>query len=348
MKYPIDCNLMSIFSFFAAMLFRFTHYSLSFVFLLSAIVASEAQCIPETEDVFFKKLNYTNQLPAQIVSGRSVLFYHHSFTDKELKQVQKSFGETGIDAICAIELEKLLAGQDVRQGLFTVLQKREISNVLFFQKNSQGYRLVITTFNGLSSFVSHDQPAWQGSGTSLSEMLLQLKRETLATFKVQNLLINEHPETDLTFRSFSGSRIEGFTSDFRIDRLAVRLSSHGADNDALKEVCKKYPFKVEFVESTVSDAELRQKGFWYVLNCVHAREQQVRNLLGYAEPKAGPSSVGSTANQFSASQEVYKFYCKKLEFDNVYLGKEWDAAGSWPQSLENFIASIRKELKVQD
>lgn len=299
-----------------------------------------AQCLPETEDVFLNKLNYTNQLPEQILSGRSVLFYHHSLSPKELKLVQKSFAETGIDAICAIELEKLLAGQDVRQGIYSALQKREISNVLILQKKSEGYRLVITNFSGQASFVSSSQAAWQSTGPSLNEMLLQLKREALASFKVQNLLINEQLETDFTFRSFSGSRIEGFTSDFRVDRLAVRLSSQTTDNDMLKEVCSKYPFKIDFVESTVSDAELRQKGFWYVLNCVHAREQQVRNLLGYEESK-------TSTTVYSSSQEVYKFYFKKLEFDNVYLGKEWDAATTWKQSLENFIANIRTELKVQ-
>lgn len=321
------------------MLFRFRYYTL-LVLVMAATLHAPAQCLPETEDVFLNKLNYTNQLPTQIVSGRSVLFYHHSLSSKELKQVQKSFAETGIDAICAIELEKLLAGQDVRQGIFAVLQKRELSNVLILQKSSQGYRLVITTFNGQASFISSSQAAWQSNGTSLSEMLLQLKREALAAFKVQNLLINEQPETDLTFRSFSGSRIEGFTSDFRVDKLAVRLSTQVADNDKLKGICSSYPFKIDFVESTVSDAELRQKGFWYVLNCVHAREQQVRNLLGYVEAKTNTTS-------YSASQEVYKFYFKKLEFDNVYLGKEWDAANTWEQSLENFIANIRKDLKVQ-
>lgn len=336
-KYRIDCNLISIFSFFAAMLFRFKHYTL-LVLLMSAALHARTQCLPETEDIFLNKLNYTNQLPEQILSGRSVLFYHHSLSSKELKQVQKSFAETGIDAICAIELEKLLAGQDVRQGIFSVLQKRELSNVLILRKNPQGYRLVITTFNGLASFVSNNQAAWQNNGASLSEMLLQLKREALASFKVQNLLINEQPETDLAFRPFSGSRIEGFTTDFRVDRLAVRLSSYAAENEKLKEVCGNYPFKIEFVEPTVSDAELRQKGFWYVLNCVHAREQEVRNLLGYAETKA---------NTPAPTTEVYKFYLKKLEFDNVYLGKEWDAATTWEQSLGNFIANIRKDLKVQ-
>jgi len=338
-KYRIDCNLISIFSFFAAMLFRFRYYTL-LVLLISVTLHLHAQCLPETEAVFLNKLNYTNQLPAGILSGRSVLFYHHSLSSKELKQVQKSFAETGIDAICAIELEKLLAGQDVRQGIYSVLQKRELSNILILQKNTEGYRLVITTFNGLASFVLNNQAAWQNNGASLSEMLLQLKREALASYKVQNLLINEQPETDLVFRVFSGSRIEGFTSDFRVDRLAVRLSSQASENDKLKEICGNYPFKIDFVEATVTDAELRQKGFWYVLNCVHAREEQVRNLLGYAEVKTKTSS-------YSASQEVYKFYFKKLEFDNVYLGKEWDAATTWEQSLGDFIANIRKDLKVQ-
>lgn len=278
----------------------------------------------------------TNQLPEQLVSGRSVVFYQQSLSSKELKQVQQAFADTGIDAVCAIELEKLLAGYDVKQGIYTVLQKREISNVIFVRKSLKGYALVVSKFNGQPSFVTDNQAAWLGNGTSLAELLLRLKREAQASFTSQNLLINEYPETDLTFRVFLGSRIESFTSDFRVDRMAVRLSALAEENDQLKEICSQYPFKLEFVDYSLTDVELRQKGFWYVLNCVHAREPQAWQLLGYAEGKVGQDP-----------DEVYKFYCKKLEFDNVYLGKQWDAASTWQLSLQNFIGNIRKELIPQ-
>lgn len=334
-------NLLANFSFFARMLSK--PYILSLFFLVLLVKAGTlcAQSLPDTEESFFAKFVYNNQLPPRLLSGRTVLFYDPSFSAKELATIQESFATVGIDAIVALELEKLLGGYDVRTAIYASLQKRELSNFIFFQKNQQGYRCIITVFNGTNSLVTKGQSAWELAKSSLGELLLQLNREALASLKKQNLLVNEHPETELPLRIISGSRIENFTPDFRIDRVAVRLSKYEEENSKLKEVCTQYPFKLEFVADSVTDAVLRQKGFWYVLNCVHAREEKARDWLGYATGKE--TNVPKSTN----NRIIYKFYMKKLEFDNIYLGKQWDAAVTWEESLQNFIANIRKELNVR-
>lgn len=319
-----------------------------FCFLLISVshLRVEAQSIPESEERFWAKFTMSGELPAQLLSGRSVLFYAGTFSEKQLEQIQRSYAESGIDAIYAIPVERLLGGHDVRQALYASLQKREISNLLFIRKNSDGFHQVVTAYNGQSTFVSDKQSAWENTSSSLSELLQQLKREALASFKAQNLLINEQPETELTIRIFSGSHIEGFTPDLKSDRLAVRLTPYAEENEILKQLCGQYPFKVEFVEFTMTDAELRQKGFWYVLNSVRGSQTQIRELLGYAEVKSGIQTQSNNLTPSSASEMRCKFYFKKIEFEHVYLGKQWDAAATWQQALENFIGNLRKELNL--
>lgn len=326
--------------------FRLLKNYLLFLFFIGTLDGVFAQCLPDTEETFFAKLTNNGQLPPRLLSGRTLFFHAHTFSDKELKQIQQSFAETGIDAISVIPLEVLLAGEDVRQAVYRNFQKREISNLIFIQKNAQGYRCVVTTFNGEVNFVDVGQSSWQAENYSLGEVLLQLKREAMAGMKVQNLLINEQPETDVTIKVILGSRIEGFTPDLRIDRVALRLSSNENENMRIKEISSAYPFKIEFVADSLSDAQLRGMGFWYVLNCLHAREQKIRHWLEYAPPKTN-ALLSSGEKHFQPNEVVYKFYFKKLEYDNVYLGKQWDAASTWGAALQNFITSLRNELAIR-
>jgi hypothetical protein len=332
--YIHDYNLKCIFSFFVQM--KLIAFFFAAIISLTS-TSGHAQTIPLREESFFLPLRFNGKLPEKLLSGRSVLFYDYHLSKGDLASIQRSFAGTGIDAIIAIETEKLLGGYDVSRALFKIIQKREVSNLVFIHKGKLGYRCVITSFNGKPDFIDQNQHAWQWEGNSLNELLVQVNREALASFKKQNLLINEQPESELLLNIISGSRIEPFTSDLRVDKLAVRLSGDGLQDGLLKEICQQYPFKVEFVADSISDADLRAKGFWYSLNCVHAREWQAKSLLGYVSAEGA-----TTFNQ----QEVYKFYFKKLEFDNIYVGKQWDASPTWTQSLQNFIINLRKELKL--
>jgi hypothetical protein len=299
--------------------------------------ALQAQCIPDTEEVFFQRFTLVSQMPERILSGRSLLFYSSSLSQKELGRIQESFAGVGIDAVLAIEIEKLLSGHDVRRSLFEAIQKREISNLVFIQKSQQGYRCTMTKFNQKFTFINAKQAAWQLDKTTLGELLLQINRDVQNNFTRQNFLINDQPETEVRLNIIQGSRIESLSSDLRVDRLAVRLSDRTADNETLKGIMSTYPFKVEFVGDSLSDAELRLKGFWYVMQSIHLPEKQARELLGYSSAKGFNANAGS----------VYKFYFKKLEFNNVYLGKEWDAAVTWQEALQNIISNLRKELNVR-
>jgi hypothetical protein len=314
-------------------------YILLLNFFLCFAYRAGSQCLPDTEERFFQRFTIVNQMPERILSGRTLLFYSGSLSQKELMRIQESFSTLGIDAVLAIEIEKLLGGHEVRKALFDAIQKREISNLVFIQKNQQAYTCTLTTFNQKFSFINTRQPAWQLGKSTLGEMLLELSRHAQSAFAKQNFLVNDQPETDLKITIIRGSRIESHSSDLRVDRLAVRLSDKPEYNEALKNALSNYPFKLEFVGDSISDAELRLKGFWYVIQSVHLPEKQARDLLGYALSKG--------LNNSFDDRIVYKFYFKKLEFDNVYLGKEWDAATSWQQALQNTLTNLRKELNVR-
>lgn len=312
-------------------------FLLNFFFLYAT--TSAAQCLPDTEEFFFQRFTITTELPERILSGRSLLFYDNALSKKELVHVQESFAAIGIDAVLALEIDKLLGGHDVKRALFEAIQKREISNLVFIQKHDQGYRCTMTTFNKKASFVKATQAAWQLDNRTLGELLLQVKRDAQNTRVKQNFLINDQPETDVKINLIQGSRIESLSSDLRVDKLAVRLSDRNTENDALKEMMQRYPFKVEYVGDSISDAELRLKGFWYVMQSIHLPEKQAKEMLGYAPSKGLNSSLSEAS--------VYKFYFKKLEFNNVYLGKEWDAAPTWQEALQNILMNLRKELNIR-
>jgi hypothetical protein len=326
-------NVIWYFTFFADM-YRFI---LFVAFICVCKANAKAQTIPLTPALFFSNIKPTNQFPEKLLSGRTVLVYTPGVTDKDLQLVQNQFLQTGIDAVFAIDIQHLLGGYDVASHTLSQFSKREIHVLAFVQKYLETYTITLATYAGSARLIL-PSPVWQISGSSLYELLLQVNREALNSLKKQNLLINDRPEQAPENSIISGGRVESFTADLRVDRMAVRLSGRKEEDNLLQEICKAYPFKIEFVADSLTDVQLRQKGFWYVLNAVAANENLIKSKLGYPQSE-------SKDNQRNTGI-VYKFYAKKLENEIYYLGRSWDADPYWPKALENFIANIRKELNA--
>jgi hypothetical protein len=47
-----------------------------------------------------------------------------------------------------------------------------------------------------------------------------------------------------------------------------------------------------------------------------------------------------------ANEQVFKFYFKHIESQNVFLGTKWDADISWQQALVNQIKGYKIEFKL--
>ena len=90
--------------------------------------------IPVGESELVSRLTVGNQLPEKLLSTRSVVFYPHGMSMKELETCQEFFQRTGIDAVVYLESDFLAAGRDPSVALAEYLNAREISHILIFQK----------------------------------------------------------------------------------------------------------------------------------------------------------------------------------------------------------------------
>src|SRR5688572_572805 len=202
-----------------------------------------------SEDGWREQLNLQGSLPDKLLSTRSAAFYNYTLTTKELSEVQLAFQRTGIDAIIYFELDKLFASKDVTKAFGDYLLKREITNLVFIEKNEQGYRITVTVFSGKESVIEVKQNAWSTSNRLLTEALKTLYTTAANQQKKQNLLVNDTPETDAKIESILGKRNEFFASDLKVDPLAVLKTGDETIDRELEEIFKNnYPLKFKMTE----------------------------------------------------------------------------------------------------
>jgi hypothetical protein len=320
--------------------------------LLFGFFSAAAQ-LPFTEQQFMARLKTGAPLPEKILSTRSVVFYPFSMTTKEMETIQKSFMRTGVDAVAWFDGDLVYAGRDPLVSLAEHLNNREISNLVIFQKDPSGFRIFITPYNGKANLIEQDQGAWTAENRSLDQLLLHVYRTAAMTYKNQNLLINDFPETGFSINAINGNRNEFFAVDLKVDQLAVPKFGNEEMDKELEEIMKFYPYKYTLTEAGMSEAELRKAGFLYVLRFVHARNKVVRGLLGYETTRAQSAIVSMTfmsetpqLKNISANEEVFKFYFKHIETKNVFLGRKWDSDPSWQQALWNQLRGYKGEFNL--
>jgi hypothetical protein len=328
---------------------RILLFALSFLLLYK----SYGQASNE-ETRLLNQLKASPSLPEKLLTNRTAVFYSYSMTEKDLNSIQTSFQKTGIDAVIYFETDELLAGKDVTIAFADYLNKREISNIAFFQKNEKGYKVYLTAYNTKSSIVEENQYAWIDEDVYLSELLTKIYRAAGGGTKRKNMLINDVPETDIAVNSIQGRRSDFFAIDLKVDELAVPKTGDEAMDKALEETFSTYPLKYKLTEPGISDQELRKKGFLFVLCYVHTRGSVAKKVLGYDMSKSESALVSITYNDSGQSQLknipsdtfVYKFYFKHISSGNVFLGTKWDADTTWEQALKNHIKAFKTELKI--
>lgn len=319
-----------------------------FIFLLLFTQAGQAQ------EKLIAQLQLTETVPAELLSSKSVVLYHPSYKKNELDEIQKSFAQTGIDAVLYIEADVILAGKDVTRAYTNYFTSREIKNLILLDKPANGYRMVATAFNNTLSLVDAEQGAWSVNQSSLREMLMTIYRNSWISQKKQNLLINDIPETVAKVDIITGKRSEFFAIDLKADELAVPLFNDAALDTALKRVMRdNYPYKYKLVQPVADDAELRKKGFIMTLCVVNSRGIAVKKILGYDMTKAESAYASNTfpgdelqVKTIPAETPVYKFYVKHIPSGNIFLGTKWDADTSMEQALRNYVKGFKSELKI--
>ncbi len=308
---------------------------------------------PITDSQFFDQLTPSAPLPEKLLSTRTVVFYSPSYSRAELEKIQLSFQKTGIDAVAYYDLDKVFAGKDVSIALADYLNNRDITNLVLFIKDQKKFKVAITTFNTKETFFEKSQYAWTMENPVLSDLLQSVYLTATNALKNENLLIIDVVEDDLPIDVIKGRRQDFFAMDLKVDKLAVPKFGNEEEDKKLEEIFKDYPYKYELTEPGIPEAELRKKGFFYVVSYVHSRGIVARDLLGYDISKGETAIVSVTypngevqLKNFPAEQKVYKFYFKHIDSGSVFLGTKWDADLTWEQALRNQLRGFKKELGI--
>ena len=135
---------------------------------------------------FLSRLKPEETVPAELLAARSVVLHDYAFEEEELGTIQKSFQQTGIDAVLYYTNDIVSSGRDVTPVLVDYLTSREIKFLIFFEKSSGSYTLTITAFNAKSDFVDAGQSAWRVKHNNLKEMLGYVYGTALSSQKKKN------------------------------------------------------------------------------------------------------------------------------------------------------------------
>jgi hypothetical protein len=306
------------------------------------------------EKEWIERLDLKGGLPEKLLSARTAIFYDFALTEKELGDAQQSFQRTGIDAVAFFELDKLTAGKDVTKAFGDYLNKREITCLLFIEKDEEGFRTTVTQFNGKETVTDPEQAAWSSTNRVLTETLKDLYRTASSQQKKQNLLINDFPEMDLGINPILGNRNEFYALDLKVDPLAVPKTGDEAVDKELEEIFKaNYPLKFKLTEPGTPEKELRKQGLLYVVCVMHTRGIVAKELLGYDISKAESALVSFTypdtqqqVKNIPSDTPIYKFYFKHIDSGNVFFGTKWDADLTWQQALLNQLKGMKAELRL--
>ncbi len=302
---------------------------------------------------FLSKLTTNETVPPDLLATRSVVFYDYTIEQQELETIQKSFQQTGIDAVVYFENSMIFSGRDVTPVLVEYLKGRETKYLIFFEKQAGFYTMTATTFNNKIDFVDANQTAWRVKHNNLKEMLGYVYGTALNSQKKKNFLVNDLPEKGEIPTIFKGRRSEFFTLDLKVDKLAVpRFGNEPMDKDLEEFFKANYPFVYTVNDLTTEEKELRKKGMAYVLCYVYTRNVIAKEILGYDMTKSESALASVTypngALQMKAIPSetfVYKFYLRHIDSGNVYLGTKWDADVTWQEALRNYVSGFKGELK---
>lgn len=309
--------------------------------------------LPEELDLL-SKLTFTNAIPTDLLSTRSVVLFQNTFTKAELDETQKYFQQTGIDAVCYFNIAYVLAGADTQKAYANYFSVRNIKYLIFVQKTEKEFTYVFATYAGNKELIDKTSTGWKQSSASLQELLQTIYRFVVSNLKKQNFLINDLPETDIVMTYFSGRLNQNFSVEAKSFKTAVPKMANEKDNAELEAFLKEYyPFKFEMVDPQLEEADLGAKGFRTILRVLHTRGKIAREILGYDPTQTGRSLATTyfvegvpQIKTILSDEPIYKFYMKSIEYGNIFLGNKWDADATWQDALRNYVMAYRADAKI--
>lgn len=376
-------------------------YSLTILLLFVFAAVLHAQDEEEVNVIGFRFLDYkSGGLPEDLLKTKSVVFVGVPTVSKNssergdwkklAREAHPTFKSLGIDAVKYYSIDDALSGGGTADALAAEMAKREISNVIIlshvaFQiknKDAERHVMIITPFNGKSTFMDNGQVAWKTQDKDLDKALKSLTKDVSKLGNKENLLINDVPEFGEEIKLISGRRNESFNTDLRIDKLAVPKfatievpanapggvlnnsikkeaenynKSVPAMNKRLEQFFADYPYNYALVEPNETDASLRSKGFHYRLEKIQTSGESVKLILGYETDDIMDDYVtvkqagGKTIfRSIPKKAPVYKYYIRHIHSGDVYLGSGWDADETWYEALENHLDNLLRQIEKKD
>ncbi len=358
---------------------QFTTCTIFFLLLLGATI-SHAQRFTNLETNTYRYLAIDGQLPKNLTSSRSIVVVK---TDLAMLK-DGSWREQGaalheylqkikIDAVAYFYHEDLLAGRPATSAFINLLNQRQVENLLFFDyfpdTTANDYRLIVTKYNESPSLVDMGQPAWQTSGDDLAGMVANLGKDIIrADLKTENFLITDQPEYFDDINVIEKRKFPVYTTDIRIEKLAVPLfdsipeneiskypaaiqqeiraynAEISAKNQALRDIMQMYPYEYDIIPYREDKRFFFSNGFQFVLQHLSARALAIRKMLNYDLDRNETDYIavrnepgGPKTKRMPVEQPVYKFYIEHALSGNVYIGDTWDAAADWQEAMKNYL-----------
>lgn len=300
------------------------------------------------------KLQLTENAPVDLLASRAIVLHDHIFKQSELQEIQKAFQQIGIDAVAYFEKDIVMAGKDVTKAFAEYFASRQVKYLILLEKSESRFQFIAIPFNQKQSLFDVATPAWSVQNERLKDLLVIVFQDSWRSQKKQNFLINEFPETDIKVDPIKGNRQEFYAIDLKVDNLAVPKFGNEVMDKELEQLFQaSYPLKYKITEVGVDEQELRRQGFNYVMCFVHTRGKAAKEILGYdvSRPETAYASITFPSGQLQLKTipeetEVYKFYFRHIDNENVFLGTKWDADIQWQDALKNHIMGFKAEAKI--
>jgi hypothetical protein len=216
-------------------------YSILFIsFVLFSHVSIAQDDEEEINVVGFRFLNYSNDLPEDILQSKSVVFVSVPPISKSssergdwksfASEAHTFFKQIGVDAIAYYYLDDIFASPEVSAEYAEQLASRQVKYIIVLSKvflkiknkESLRYVIAITPFSNDSQFIANGQKAYKDQNKDLEKAMKKIYSITIRKDYVKtNNLILDNPEFFGGIPLFSGRRMETFPEDLRADKLAV-------------------------------------------------------------------------------------------------------------------------------
>lgn len=278
------------------------------------------------------------------------------------EEIHGPLTEAGGDPVAYYELEDIILSEGIQANYAAAFSQRLIENlVVITRKENADIHVHIMPFTKDKNMVAPGA-AWSANAGSLPELKERIAAVGLNS-KSRNLLVNEVPEflsgsaasvssnssspqflarTPLNLDMFKlavplagAGGGSAFLTTFRYDLLGKSpeqiLAEQKTEREGLERVFEDhYPFEVEFLTSSLTDAELISNRVQFVLMRLEGREGDLMESMGMEIPE-----------NINRERIVVKYYIRFLVRNELYIGPEWDADPDWETALTDFLRNLR-------